>query len=63
MRTNSIGNYPDFIIRDISASLGEFSQFAGGAVNTPLMLTIDGPMSLKLATQPYTVTVGKIKEP
>jgi hypothetical protein len=62
MRTNSIGNYPDFVIKDISASLGDFNQYAGGAVNTPVMFTIDGPMSLKLATQPYTVTVNKVKE-
>lgn len=56
---NPTGNYPDFIIKDISGSASDLNRTS---VDVPVFFTIDGPLSLKNTNQPYKMTVSKLKD-
>ena len=56
---NPTAYYPDFVIKDISASLAQVNT---ALPQTPTLFTIDGPMSLRNKSYPYTVTVLKLKD-
>jgi hypothetical protein len=57
--SNPTAYYPDFVIKDISASLAQVSTTLP---QTPILFTIDGPMSLRNQSYPYTLTVSKLKD-
>lgn len=59
MSTNNIQDYTsDYVIKDISSSVNDFKQYSS-LPNTPIVFTIDGPLSLKGTSSPYEVTVSK----